>query len=103
MLHKLASVATTVYDPAVAVYGLDCVTPFTVKTTAPVPPEVLKLIVPLPPLHNGFVELDSRLNTAGCDTVTTLELEQLTASVATIVYVPAAAAIGLVEVTPFTV
>ena len=69
----------------------------------PVPPLALKVKLPLAPLQAALVTLDVKTTALGWVIVCTLLMLQLLASVATIVYVPAACALGLVAAVPFTV
>ena len=84
----LASVATTVYVPAVVAYGLLCVDPFTLYVIKPVPPVALNVNEPLAPLHNALLELLVILSADGCVNVIVVDALQLFTSAATMVYVP---------------
>ena len=103
VLHAFASVATTVYVPTEAVYGLDAVVPLTVYVIAPLPPVAPKVKLPEVPLHKGLVAKADNTTEVGSVTVKIeIELHEF-ASVAMIVYVPATVTNGLDCDVPFTV
>ena len=101
-VHPLASVATSVYVPALTVIGSVAEFPLRVYVTVPVPPVELKVIEPLVPLHKGSVPVADNVSRSGCITSNWLCAEQPLASVATMVYEPSGAAIGLVATLLFT-
>ena len=61
----------------------------------PVPPVALNVKLPLAALHKAFVAEAVKLTAVGCDMVNTVLVLHALASVATIVYVPAPVANGL--------
>ena len=70
---------------AVAVYGDVAATLFTLNVLVPVPPVALKVIDPLEPKQLGFVPFAVKTIAVGILIVTSVELVQPFASVASIV------------------